>query len=88
MKDQRHWNYRIMKARTKYGDAYGIYEVYYLNDEVTNWSKNPISSVVVAEFADDSPLVDLKTELHQMLESFDKDILDYDNQGSKIKRGG
>lgn len=64
------WNYRVSKKSDKYGDIYGIVEVYYDNEgEVTGRS-----DFIDPNYWDNTE--DLKGTLKLMLEAFDKPLFE------------
>ena len=66
------WNHRVMKSKDGEDDYYQIHEVYYNNKgEPDSWTKNGV--MVGAESVEG-----LRWVLEKMLESLDKEILDYE----------
>ena len=61
------WNYRVLKR----DDEYGVYEVYYDDSGMPHaMSEDPIA--ITGE-----NLEDIRNELNLILESLEKDVLDY-----------
>ena len=66
------WNHRVMKSKDGEDDYYQIHEVYYNNKgEPDSWTTNGVT--VGAESVEG-----LRWVLEKMLESLDKEVLDYD----------
>ena len=70
-KPKSYWNHRVMKRTYDDEVELGIYEVSYIDDEVTSFTKHPVK--LLAEDVDS-----LKWSLNQMLECLEKEVLDYD----------
>jgi hypothetical protein len=83
------WNYRVMRHTSgnensaETGEWFAIHEVYYRNDKVddltvdvkeTSYTREPITVVVEADRIDE-----LRLMLEQMLEAFEKPVLEYEN---------
>lgn len=67
------WNHRVMKSKDGEDDYYQIHEVYYNNKgEPDSWTKNGVT--VGAESVEG-----LRWVLEKMLESLDKEVLDYED---------
>lgn len=75
-----HWNYRIMKRTINGETGYTLHEVYY-NDagEIEGYTEDPI-----APFGTD--IEDLRINIWQMRQAFDKPVLEYEKLGENFDR--
>lgn len=66
------WNYRVLKRKNESGEyEFGIYEVYYDNNEnIESWTENPLTPVCASEEG-------LLEEMNLMLDALKKDTLIY-----------
>ena len=65
------WNHRVMKQKDGDEDWYQIHEVYYKNGKVNGYTKNGIA-------AGGNTLEELRAELILMVESLDKEVIQYE----------
>lgn len=72
-----HWNYRLLARTVSNEIEFGIYEVYYENDEPVSCSTNPIYPSTYG--SDENFLDSIKWELNAMKLAVEKPILDYDD---------
>jgi len=73
------WNHRVMKHKDGDDDFFTIHEVYYdKKGKINGYTSNGTSVC-------GNSLQELREGLERMLKSLDKEILDYDNEGEKIK---
>jgi len=66
------WNHRVMKQKDGNEDWYQIHEVYYKDGKVDGYTTNGIA-------AGGNTLEELRVELNRMLESLDKEVLQYED---------
>ena len=65
------WDYRVMKQKDGDDDWYQIHEVHYKDNKVHGYSK--YATIIAGQ-----NIEELKWNLEKMLESLDKEILDYE----------
>ena len=65
------WNHRVMKQKDGDEDWYQIHEVYYKDGKVSGYTKNGIA-------AGGNTLEELRAELIRMIESLDKEVIQYE----------
>jgi len=75
-KNERTWNYRVLKKTLNESEMYEIHEVYYKGNVIHMWSENPISPY-------GENLRELKKDLQYQMEALKLPILEI----KKLKNG-
>jgi len=74
-----HWNYRILSKKVNNDIEYGLYEVYYDDNDIPNSSTKDTMKPVSFDSDIEDPVKAIKWQLDAMKLACEKPVLDYDN---------